>query len=145
MSASQSPAQQDNKRQRTGGPTGESARGRNNGQIEHIMINYLMSENERLTQQRDDWQSAWHTSDERASRVFRDNARLIRSNRRHLTEIRSMHSVQEQLFDLCLGMFEAHRPLLTEEQEQFFNILRNPVNAIDLTDLTTDEELSDEE
>jgi len=144
MSTSKNSAPDDTKRQRTGEPT-TSARERNNGELEHVMLHYLSVENERLHQDRDDWREAWQVSDARASRILADNDRLARDARRHLGRIRLMHDVQEQLFDLCLHMFEQNRELLGDSEQEFYNILRHPVNVIDLTDITTDEELSDEE
>jgi len=108
------------------------------------MIHYMSEQNTALVEQLNDWQGAYNTLEERADRIFEQNVQLDRRLGWARHELQASRDMSDRLFDMLIAITHAN-PNLAEEREAVLRLIEHPNNVIDLTDLTTDEELSDEE
>jgi len=114
------------------------------GELEHVMIHYLTERNTALEQSLQEWQGAYHTVEERADRLYHQSTQLARRMYTAQHEAQASREIADRAFELLLTIVNAN-PNLVHEREQVEHLLNHPAIVIDLTDLTTDEELSDGE
>jgi len=114
------------------------------GELEHIMIHHLSEQNSALQQSLQEWQGAYHTVEQRADRLFHQSTQLARRMYTAQHEAQASRGIADRAFDLLLAIVNAN-PNMVHEREQVEHLLNHPAIVIDLTDLTTDEELSDVE